>query len=252
MHKLILPTFIMSTRETLGTTSSLPMLTMLSAAVKWSLEAKTIWPGLALLCLVDNEANSWLSHADHNYYVTSKVMPATFRTTSIARSKVIMVLWVVQRCRNSSPHTACAKKAANCSCVPTLMAGCSLINCKHALSNMAPSDLDSQDLREMLHGSWKWLIRIGTVCYPNILKFSLKNQNLIVTPHSSLWYLSTATSSRIQPQLDSMKSHSKSEDTVLPQAGIIRRVRCELTRSSLQKSDFRSCWTGKGLTANGH
>lgn len=132
------------------------------------------------------------------------------------------------------------------------MAGCSLINCKHALSNMAPSDLDSQYLREMLHGSWKWLIRIGTVCYPNILKFSLKNQNLIVTPHSSLWYLSTATSSRIQPQLDSMKSHSESEDTVLPQAGITRRVQCELTRSSLQKSDFRSCWTGKSLTANGH
>lgn len=77
------------------------------------------------------------------------------------------------------------------------MVGCSLINCSHALSNMAPSDLDSQYLGEMLHGSWKWLIKIGTVCYPNILKFSLKIQDLIATPHSSLWYLSTAISSWI-------------------------------------------------------
>lgn len=77
------------------------------------------------------------------------------------------------------------------------MVGCSLINCNHALSNMAPSDLDSQYLGEMLHGSWTWLIKIGTVCYPNILKFLLKIQNLIVTPHSSLWYLRTAISSWI-------------------------------------------------------
>lgn len=76
-----------------------------------------------------------------------------------------------------------------------MMVGCSLINCNHALSNMAPSDLDSQYLGEMLHGSWTWLIKIGTVCYPNILKFLLKIQNLIVTPHSSLWYLRTAISS---------------------------------------------------------
>lgn len=62
---------------------------------------------------------------------------------------------------------------------------------------MSPSDLDSQYLREMLHGSWKWLIKIGMVCYSNTLKFSLKIQNLIVTPHSSLWYLNTAISSRI-------------------------------------------------------
>jgi len=62
---------------------------------------------------------------------------------------------------------------------------------------MASSDLDSQYLREMLHSSWKWLIKIGTVCYPNILKFSLKIQDLIVTPHSSLWYLSTTVSSQI-------------------------------------------------------
>lgn len=62
---------------------------------------------------------------------------------------------------------------------------------------MAPSDLDSQYLGEMLHVSWKCLIKIGTVCYPNILKFSLKIQNLIVTLHSSLWYLSMAIFSRI-------------------------------------------------------
>lgn len=58
------------------------MLAMLSAALKRSLEAKSIRPGLALLCLVVNEAKSWLSHTDHNCYATSKV---TFRTTTDAR-----------------------------------------------------------------------------------------------------------------------------------------------------------------------
>lgn len=149
-----------------------------------------------MFCSVDSEAKSWLLHTDHNCYVTSKVIPATFRTTITARNRVTAMHLVVQKYVHSS-LPACAKNAANCSHVPVLMVGCSLINSNHALSNMALSDLDFQYLREMLHGSWKWLIKIGTIFYPNILKFSLKIQNLIVTPHSSLWYLSIAISSRI-------------------------------------------------------
>lgn len=151
-----------------------------------------------MLCLVDNEANSWLSHTDRNCYIPSKVVSAIFRAVINARNKVITVIRVAQSCtwKFISPLLVQGVHAS-CCCVPVVLAGCSLINCNHTVSNTAPSDLDSQYLGEMLHGSWKWLIRIGTACCPNILKFSLKNQNLIVTPHSSLWYLSTTISSRI-------------------------------------------------------